>query len=326
MWERSKNIKHLYGIDGLKGIGACMVAFGGHYQHFNPQTGSAFIDFISFFYAFSGYCVDFFFMLSGFGMMIGYGARIITNEISFKEFISRRIKKLYPIFLFCTVLTIILEIMHLRISGDTFVYKNFDIQHLFMNLLLIQNGYIGTGWSFDGPSWCISISFFCYMVFYFVLYKAKNKTTSFYVFGVFAILGLAIIASNISVPILNSLIGRGVCCFSIGCILSGIYVNRNRFRSKKLGWICLITAVIVFFIIRLYPKFAGNFRVAFILGFSPTVLLATVLLPWVNSFLGVLPLRYLGEISIEIYLLHFPIQCFIKNMELIKIGGGGKLF
>ncbi len=318
MQAKKQQSQHLYGIDGLKGIGACIVAFAWHYQHFKPQNGSPFYDFITFSYKYGWCMVELFFMLSGFGMMIGYGDRIINSKINFKEFISKRIKKLYPIFLFGTVLTIILEIIHMNYTDKTFVYGNFDIQHLFMNLLFIQDGYIGIEWSLDSPSWCISICFFCYILFYFVLYKLKDETKVYYAFGALSIVGLAVIASKINMPLINLLIGRGVACFSIGVVLSCIYKNRSKFRSQKLGYMCLFIAAASYVIIRFYPKYTGDFRMAFILGMAPAIVLCTVLLPWVNKCLGLLPLRYLGQISIGIYLLHFPVQCFLRDVELIR--------
>ena len=56
MQAKKQQSQHLYGIDGLKGIGACIVAFAWHYQHFKPQNGSPFYDFITFSYKY-GWCM-----------------------------------------------------------------------------------------------------------------------------------------------------------------------------------------------------------------------------------------------------------------------------
>lgn len=164
-----KNSRHLGAIDGLKGIGACIIAFFWHYQHFSPQNGSPFFSVFPMCYNFGSFMVELFFMLSGFGMMLGYSERIISHSISFREFIVKRLKRIYPPFLFFTLMTIILELAYYYRCGTTFKYGNFDLQHLIYNLLLMQDGFFGKEWSFDAPSWCISICMLCYLIFYLIL-------------------------------------------------------------------------------------------------------------------------------------------------------------
>ena len=45
------------------------------------------------------------------------------------------------------------------------------------------------------------------------------------------------------------------------------------------------------------------------------ILLAALYLPWLSRLLSIPPFRYMGRISIGIYLFHFPVQCL---MWLIK--------
>ena len=57
---------HLGAIDGMKGIGACIIAFFWHYQHFKPQDGSPFFSAFPMSYKYGSFMVELFFMLSGF--------------------------------------------------------------------------------------------------------------------------------------------------------------------------------------------------------------------------------------------------------------------
>ena len=82
---------HINGIDGLKGIGAIIIAFFWHYQHFTQydvrKAPLYSIFFVSHTY---GYLmVELFFVLSGFGMMVGYADRVYQKEISFKTLFLR---------------------------------------------------------------------------------------------------------------------------------------------------------------------------------------------------------------------------------------------
>ena len=310
-----QNISRLFAIDGIKGIGACIIAFFLHYRHFRPQNGSPMCSVFPMSYEYGSYMVELFFMLSGFGMMTGYFKRISEHRIDFREFIVKRLKKLYPAFLFFTAVTIALQLIYHHKCGTTFVYVHFDIQHLVYNLLLLQDGVLGDDWSFDAPSWCISICMLCYLLFYFMAYRVKNERHACYVFFASALIGAAIVASGINYPILNRLVGRGISCFSIGAILSVVYKNREQFRYKRLGYICLAAAVASYFVLRFKPEYMGDITMAFILGIGPAMILAVLFVPWLNKLLGIRPLTYLGKLSMMIYLVHFPVQCAISTID-----------
>jgi len=309
--------KHLSSLDGLKGLSACIIAFAWHYQHFAP-TFSPFKIIIPFSFDYGYLMVELFFMLSGFGMMIGYKNRILDNNLSFKDFILRRISKIYPAFLFSTILVIVLEVLYLHKTGTTFVYPNFDIYHLLLNIFLLQNGLLETAWSFNSPSWCISICFVCYLIFYYVIKNSNRESHIYYKFFVLAICSLAIIISNINYPIFNSLIGRGLSCFSIGVLLYGLYERKNSFNYKMIGYISLISIIIMYLAYRLNPNYnaiVGNLRLAFIIGIAPMIIIAAIEVPIVNSILSSKPIVYLGKISMSIYLFHFPTQCLIEDID-----------
>ena len=82
--------------------------------------------------------------------------------------------------------------------------------------LTIPLWLFGKDWSFDAPSWCISICMLCYLMFYFILYRVKNERHACYVFFGTALLGTTIILSGVNYPLWNELVGRGIACFSMG--------------------------------------------------------------------------------------------------------------
>ena len=91
--KTDKKEGRLTAIDGMKGIGACIIAFFWHYQHFKPQNGSPFFSVFPVSYKNGFLMVGLFFMLSGFGMMLGYSERVTGHLISFREFIVKRLKR-----------------------------------------------------------------------------------------------------------------------------------------------------------------------------------------------------------------------------------------
>ncbi len=314
---KTENKQHLYCIDGLKGIGACIIAFVWHYQHFAPQNGYPFSSIFALSYPYGWSMVDFFFMLSGFGIMLGYGEKVMNRQISFKDFFLKRLKRLYPLFIFTTGLVLLFEIIFLNKTGELFTYLYLDMEHVLENVLFLQDGLIAQDFSLNAPSWCIPICIACYCMFYFIVYRTKDSNQIIYCFTATAILGAAIINSELAYPILNAMIGRGMASFSIGVLLFYVYKNRAAFNSGRLGYCCFILLIISYLILRLIStEYSGNFILAMTLGFGPMILLSTLFIPWLGSLLGTPVFKYLGLISWNIYLFHFPTQCLIKLTDL----------
>ena len=306
-------------LNGLKGIGALIIAFIWHYQHFAPLYGSPFGSVFPLLYKYGFYMVEVFFMLSGFGMMLGYGEKVLKKEISFPDYIKKRLKKIYPIFFLTLFLTSVLEAFYLKITGETFVYPNFDLYHLILNILCVQNGVFGIDWSFDSPSWCFSICVLLYCIFYFIAYNSKSKNEIVYK-SLFLISFIYILYTTTN--IINVLLFKGFLCFCIGIILAFIYEKKEKFNYKLIGWICLLFVVFSIIIMKKYDdKYIGNVQMFIILGFAPALIMASLFNNIVSKVLSCRPLLMLGKIQISIYLFHFPIQCAIKLIDnFYKLG------
>ena len=309
-----KNEKQLFCIDALKGIGAFIIAFFWHYQHFAPKTYPLYSIFnISYTY---GYLmVELFFMLSGFGMALGYQKKIQSREISFLPYIKKRFCKLYPPFLIALFATGFLECIHITQTKTTFVYGNFDLYHFLLNLLLLQNGLISTEWSFNAPSWCISVCMLCYIAFYVVTYKNANERSLFYKCVVFFF--FAEFFFGMEKNILNTQIARGISCFSIGVMLSYAWLHKDNFNYQYIGRLLLLFLIGGYIAIRYNPDIIGNIQQLFILGVGPVIILTSLFNKLLNIFLQNKIFVFLGSISLNIYLWHYPVQLALKNLDLL---------
>ena len=239
------------------------------------------------------------------------------HQISFKQYIIKRIKKLYPLFFFSLILVSILEIWHKHLTGKTFKYSNFDCWHFFINLILCQDGIFGIEKSFNGPSWCLSICFILYIIHFIVMYFSKEKKNAIYIYIFLMFFGLTIISMRFNYPfLLNSSFGRGLSCFSIGVILANIYLNSHRLNTNLIGYIGLIILELYYYIyISRYKIILGKNTFIFEMIISPFIILSTLYVSWLNKLLSMKPMIFLGSLSINIYLLHFIIQCIIINID-----------
>lgn len=303
-------------LDTVKFVGACLVAFIWHYQHFAPADGSPFDFIFTYSYEYGWIMVELFFMLSGFGMMLGYCNKILKHQMSFPEYIRKRLNKIYPLFFVTLVLVIVFELIFKAKTGDTFVYANFDLYHLFLNIILCHDGLFGVDWSFNAPSWCVSVSFILYVVFFMVFYFSKDAKTAVYKFAGLGLLGATLLNLGWNYPVLNSLVARGLFCFSIGVVLAYFYQNEHLFNTRLIGYMSMLILIAFYVIYRVMPSIIGNMQMLFILLIAPMIIVCAIYVPWFNAFLSTKFLVYLGSLSMEIYLFHFIVQCAIKNIDI----------
>ena len=304
-------------LNTLKFISAFIIAFVVHYRHFPTTRGFPLLNLFRWSYNSGHFLVDLFFMLSGFGMSLGYNEKISRHQITFKKYIIKRLAKIYPLFLFTLILITILEKWHKKLTGKTYVYQNFDCWHFFINLILCHNGIFGTEWSFNGPSWCISICFIMYTIHFAIIYFSKEKTNIIYIYIILMFLALTIISMKFRYPfILNTQFGRGLSSFSIGVLLSNIYQNSHKYNTKLIGYIGLIIIVLYYSIYISNREKIGNNLFIFIMIISPSIIFSNLYVSWLNKLLSIKPMIFLGSLSLHIYLLHFNIQCMIRNLDL----------
>lgn len=301
-------------INGLKGLAACVIAFFWHYQHFGVRgTASPLHSVFLFSYDYGNLMVELFFMLSGFGLMTGYKDRIMAGKICFREFILKRLARLYPLHIFTLLLVLILQSIYYLKMNTTFVYKYFDFYHFLLNLTCLQDGFFCTEWSFNAPSWCISIFLLLYCLFFFVIRTSKTKTAIFFKFFALFIFSGIITKMKLDFPVLNSLVGRGMFSFSIGAMLNLLISSDVSLKKTAIG------AASFLFVVGCYVSFRVKCFLylwnIFPLYISPLLIISAIWFKPMSFCLSLKPVVFLGRISFPIYLLHFSFQCIFAILN-----------
>ena len=232
------NSEYFGAVTALKGIGIFIIAFFWHYQWFYPSQypfmNIPFIHTVLWpLYRYGFLFVELFFMLSGFGMMHGYSERIKNGTISFKEYILKRIKKLYPLHFATLVYVIILELIWYSSHNTYWIYFDINWKSILLNLLLLQRGFLNYGASINGPSWTISVCFLLYCLFYFIRKYLKKDLAFFLTMITISVIYLPAIIYKIGGPLYHIDIARGIVCFTIGCIIEYLYSN-NLLTNEKI--------------------------------------------------------------------------------------------
>ena len=307
----------IYSLDAIRGLGACTIAFLWHYQHFNPHSGYPFGNILRIPYSYGWLFVEMFFMLSGFGIAHGYRDRLLNKSLGFKDFFGKRFKRLYPLFFITLIITTILEFINIIYTGSTFQYSNFDFYHFILNLLCIQSGWIENSFSFNAPSWCISVILFCNIIYYIITRIDKF----IYILGCIgtSVIGILAFLLEWDYPFLGkNFMARGLVCFFVGVILHEIYNSLSEKNIHILGYISVSVVILIILVTIINGiKFWGNFQLLCMLILFPFFIFSVLGVEPLKKFLEFKPLIFLGKCAFSIYLWHYPIQCIINLLNLI---------
>ena len=158
--------KHFWVLDSFRGICACIVALS-HFHANSIFNGSLLLDRGSIY-------VDFFFVLSGFVIFANYGERL-KSGYGVNKFVFLRFGRLYPLHITVFLGFILVELLQFFIHVDSAaLYAPFQgpgesVGAMLANVFLVHSLGIFDRFSYNGPSWSISVEFYTYILFAFIL-------------------------------------------------------------------------------------------------------------------------------------------------------------
>lgn len=315
-----RKTERILSLDGLKGLCALGIAFFWHYRHFIIESFPMYSVFKPL-YDQGDALTDVFFIVSGLVIILRYEERIINKEIDFITFFSSRIKRIFPAVILSSIIVALLQFLHLLLARDIFVYPiySYNLYDLFLNFLGIQYGLLGETFSFNGPAWYISVLLFCYLIYYLIINILRDKKDLIIpVYFLLIQVGLAIYKSDQSGLDYIFVIGRGIAGYFVGGLLAKVLLKREKLNEKVCGYFALIIIVICALITSyLGWGILGNVKKFTIIAFGPLVILSIIFIPWLNSIFSSKFMVWLGNVSFEIFIWHFPVQLFIKIIEII---------
>lgn len=115
--------------------------------------------------------VEYFIVLSGFVLCAGYEMRIEKSRINYKDFMLRRLIRIYPLHLGCLLLWAVVAYKFTEYLASEMVPNLFLIQSWF------SNPYVFYGC--NTPSWCLSTLLFCYLMFPLLIRAYEHKPRVF---------------------------------------------------------------------------------------------------------------------------------------------------
>lgn len=342
MNRHPNSIERFYSLDALRGIAALSIVFW-HWQNFfflgtNPVSFPAWrlplAEWGLFVLYSKGWlAVDLFFSISGFIFFWLYSRRVAAGTISPGRFALLRFSRLYPLHFATLLIVTISQLWLMSVGGSYFVYLNNDSKHFLLNLFFASSWGMERDYSFNGPSWSVSVEVFLYALFFICCRLFPVRAI---------VLALISAAGFFVVQQYYSPIGRGIGSFFLGgCVFlayQAIITSRGATRLTK--WACnlMIVAWVATIVIVLFPNeaslsvlslrsvpFLWRFDASFqwsiqaVLSVWPAMVLfpLTILsLALIETRRGSLGKRvsFLGNISYSFLLLQFPLQLLLSVM------------
>lgn len=285
----------LHGLDGMRGIAACVVAFGFHPQVLFPRGsfaggwGGPVVDWV---HRNGWSTVDLFFVLSGFVFAHVY---LPGNKLAKAggpgEFAVARLARLYPLHLLMLCLTA--AVFH-PVATNT-------LGAFFLHLFMLQALATPPGLTFVGPAWSISVEMFCYAVFALAAMRGERMR---------GIVTLAVIVAATTILLLPADQTGGTVTRMFARGFLGFFVGQTIWR-----WRDILTRLPT-------PLLLGVAMAGFFLDRTFDPALTLILTAWPAALLLALRFgtigrgvfRWLGDRSYAIYLLHMPLIDFLVSV------------
>ncbi|RFU45989.1 acyltransferase [Paraburkholderia sp. DHOC27] len=309
--------RRYHALDGLRGIFAILVMalhfFGSSFGWKSFPFGDGYL------------AVDFFFLLSGFVLCHVYERGLQNGQIPLAQFVSHRLVRMYPLHLLTMLAAGCIDYLY----WGKLPYIDGAMWTGLLNVLLLQTTGLAEAWSWNAASWSISGEFWIGMLVLPIAFqRARTELLVlaayagyFYLYHNIHTLHeppYRVLSIGISIGILRAASGilLGVAVYRITRALRSTIADPNRFRITA-GFLEL--AILTGLIFVTHSDWRGNVEFAALFSMPFLIYSVSMSQSWMVKLLSTWPMRWLGEISYSVYLIHFPMITLGVYLGMMKI-------
>ena len=273
------------------------------------------VDAVTDFFAMGRFGVDLFFILSGFVLAHVYLAAREKGQFDFLKFIIARFARIYPLHV-ATIALLAFVALGAWLMGVPFSPQDFPISDLPANLLMVHAWGFAPNPGWNGPSWSISAEWFAYLAFpaYLMIAIALAKRP-------IILAGIAIASFLLFDQVHQVLFGESLPMATerfgvlriVPEFLIGIAIYRLGCRFTLGRNLALVGFAVSLVVYLMSAHWAWDDRIIALMG-APLIYTLAELDRHAHSVPKRDPVRYLGEISYAIYMLHVPFFMIAFNL------------
>jgi peptidoglycan/LPS O-acetylase OafA/YrhL len=287
-------------------------------------------DAISFLFKQANLGVSYFFILSGFVMIIAYGGNK-KGRIDSGKYFTNRLARIYPAYF----LALMVLVLYYLIRSKSFSGMAFGL-----NLLVIQSWFPAYPLTMNGPGWSLAVEFFFYALYPLLFNRIYSRVNPNKL--ILPIL-LFWVATQVFFNIMiNSSYYQGSPSNSHNLLyyfplmhlneflvgnLGGLFLLKFRDRSVKNYNIPILLLMIVLFLMLKFPLPWSYHNGLLAIIFVPFLILLSLNKGFISRVFNLKPLIFLGEISYSIYIFQIPVFFWSKGlMTFLGITNGYAVF
>jgi len=265
--------------------------------------------------------VSYFFILSGFVMIVAYGNR---ENVNFIEYIKNRLARIYPVYFLA---------IFLMLSFSFF--KNINFSDLFFNLIMVQAWIPNKALTINSPGWSLSVEMFFYICFPFLINRIYNQLSLkinllwIVIFWLISQIIFHLIVYEIlqlSTYVTSDIYYNPLLHFNqflIGNLLGLFFIKK--FKSHKKNYLIHIVIILTALILLLRFPIGFVFHNGLLaIIFIPIIFFISLTNDRFTIFFSKKPFVFLGEISFGIYILQVPIWFIFSDNRMEKYFGLNK--
>ncbi|MCQ9636415.1 acyltransferase [Chryseobacterium sp. WG23] len=277
-------------------------------SHFNKDMFLYKIDYISNIFLKANVGVSYFFILSGFIMIIAYHKK---DRINYFDYYKNRFARIYPLYVLGLLLYLVTR------------YSGFSFYKAFLYLLGFQSWIPGEAMILNFPGWSISVEFLFYLLFpllYNHFYSKGNK--SIWVITIIIWIVTQVICSLYAVSqyyegphtesheLLYYFPLMHINEFLVGN-LAGLFFVKNH-KQKNYDVPVIVIFLLILLALIFVPLFYHNGLMALL--FIPLIVLISKNNGTLTRIFSLKPLEYLGEASYAVYITHIPVLYILREI------------
>ncbi|RVT75890.1 acyltransferase [Flavobacterium sufflavum] len=261
--------------------------------------------------------VSYFFILSGFVMIIAYGNKSIVVA---KDYFRNRFVRIYPVYFLALFVMFVLQIRT----------KNLDLSGLFLNVLMIQSWIPGKELSVNSPGWSLSVEFLFYAIFPLMFnkfFKTESLKKNSFLIVLFWIISqvffqlLFVFYGGSELDITKDVLKYNPLMhlneFLIGNLAGLFFIQHLQEKKGNYDLVILILAGLV--ILALKFSLGLNFHNGLLaVLFVPLIICLSLNNGYITKLFQKKSLVFLGEISFGIYILQHPVYSLISSYTVNK--------
>jgi peptidoglycan/LPS O-acetylase OafA/YrhL len=291
--------------------------------HFGDHSFLFTNKYVAFLFNQANFGVSYFFILSGFVMIVAYSNK---EKIYFVEYIKNRLARIYPIYIIASLLLLITFYI-----DD--LYDEVKVADLLLYIFMLQSWVPSKALLYNYPGWSLSVEMFFYISFpllFNFFYKKdnlKNISIGIVLFWFVSqvIFHLVVQMHFFELPFFSKrdLLYHPLLHFNeflVGNLLGLYYVQKS--TMKPANYLRSIFLLLLFLVFLLKFRFGLNFHNGLLsIVFAPLILFISLSNDSFTKFFVNPKLVFLGEISFGIYILQVPIWSIVSDYRLNKYLG-----